>query len=892
MGKIVKTELQSSYRSEWPEITESNDNVYCGGSEAEQMGLEIIREGFCDAQPQNIKMDQSLTFPTPLSQVHNRSTNTSGKQDSLDFPWIQWTERQTKHDQLPLLSLPSLSSSGISSLRSDAEDTCPTPETVTNPGRLLGNSTMPYHTYVSFTSGSDQSMSIDSENEHHRMPGPKIATALSRQCSYITDANENAIDLVHWDPTKFKCGYCQERYLVESDLQRHLVTHKRYRNHLKIRRKNRILDIDRGPSADLSFSSVPSEPLSSTERQNIRNQTRLSFPNGKGNSDGISQHSRLQITLDQHIIALEGLQFSDSELPVAEVSLLDTVKSRRDRKSCVQAAKSNLSFRKHFALIDSTENYPIPASSSNSQHRCTITSAAVPVDILCANNRVEPDDASRSCGLSEQSEMHLFDLEMEVVSNKSNIQDLGLLVQLIFLIKQNLVSCIMREFMDTYKERLATNIRGHGTISGSNSNHDTQSNPLVSRKSSRISSSRGHHFNRDNDGNQDPSDGDEDDNPRAPKRPRAASPPMRMLNDGVKFACPYRKYDPRTYCVRNWRPCALTGLDSVARVKAHLYRHHRIYQCQRCKDLFPSQNVLSEHILALQGCPPNRVNLVEGLTADIEKKLRSRKKSHPSQTEAERWIEIYQILFPTSTPPSPFFEPVEETIDQVSDSAKLAELEAYTQRELPKLFWAALEEVVAKEMQPVEERLRSQLLSMIRDCQDRVFSTYQSMVSSTIETLNLDSSAKDKLLAQFEPLTRTTSAESQLRTGFSLSGLSKMSIPRGASNTAHGSSISGYNSSTTLSSIFNSSTTLSSVFDSTTTLSSAASSQVLPSTKPKSTAIPVKIDEMSACAFRENDENAAVTDTIPDDFWTTDLDETDFDDMSIWNSKTTLDEGL
>ncbi len=59
------------------------------------------------------------------------------------------------------------------------------------------------------------------------------------------------------------------------------------------------------------------------------------------------------------------------------------------------------------------------------------------------------------------------------------------------------------------------------------------------------------------------------------------------------------------------------------------------------------------------------------------------------------------------------FEPVEESVDQVSDSTKLAEIEEYTQKELPKLFWAALEELVTKEMQPVEERLRTQLMGMI-----------------------------------------------------------------------------------------------------------------------------------------------------------------------------------
>lgn len=35
----------------------------------------------------------------------------------------------------------------------------------------------------------------------------------------------------------------------------------------------------------------------------------------------------------------------------------------------------------------------------------------------------------------------------------------------------------------------------------------------------------------------------------------------------LKFACPYRKRDPRKYCLSKWRRCALTPHESVSRVK-------------------------------------------------------------------------------------------------------------------------------------------------------------------------------------------------------------------------------------------------------------------------------------------------------------------------------------
>ena len=35
----------------------------------------------------------------------------------------------------------------------------------------------------------------------------------------------------------------------------------------------------------------------------------------------------------------------------------------------------------------------------------------------------------------------------------------------------------------------------------------------------------------------------------------------------IGFACPYRKRNPKKYCVSDWRPCTLNPLKTVARVK-------------------------------------------------------------------------------------------------------------------------------------------------------------------------------------------------------------------------------------------------------------------------------------------------------------------------------------
>jgi transcription elongation factor Elf1 len=88
--------------------------------------------------------------------------------------------------------------------------------------------------------------------------------------------------------------------------------------------------------------------------------------------------------------------------------------------------------------------------------------------------------------------------------------------------------------------------------------------------------------------------------------------------------------------------------------RGHLYRYHRIFQCPRCKVLEKSANDLEErHTLAVKACELNLIQPAEGITGNIEKKLRSRKKTHKGQSETERWQEMYRILFPNEGVPSP-----------------------------------------------------------------------------------------------------------------------------------------------------------------------------------------------------------------------------------------------
>jgi hypothetical protein len=66
-----------------------------------------------------------------------------------------------------------------------------------------------------------------------------------------------------------------------------------------------------------------------------------------------------------------------------------------------------------------------------------------------------------------------------------------------------------------------------------------------------------------------------------------------------------------------------------------------------------NEDELKKHVLEVKGCEVKEGRPVEGITSDIEKQLKSRKKTHRNQTEAERWQEMYRILFPMEEVPSP-----------------------------------------------------------------------------------------------------------------------------------------------------------------------------------------------------------------------------------------------
>jgi hypothetical protein len=67
--------------------------------------------------------------------------------------------------------------------------------------------------------------------------------------------------------------------------------------------------------------------------------------------------------------------------------------------------------------------------------------------------------------------------------------------------------------------------------------------------------------------NQEGQSSDDENGEEGCGRPEDTSTAKNFEGVSPYFACPYRKRNPRKYCVRNWGPCARTGLQSISRVK-------------------------------------------------------------------------------------------------------------------------------------------------------------------------------------------------------------------------------------------------------------------------------------------------------------------------------------
>ncbi|KAL5322692.1 hypothetical protein ACEPPN_010667 [Leptodophora sp. 'Broadleaf-Isolate-01'] len=202
----------------------------------------------------------------------------------------------------------------------------------------------------------------------------------------------------------------------------------------------------------------------------------------------------------------------------------------------------------------------------------------------------------------------------------------------------------------------------------------------------------------------------DEDNERSPKRKGKGPETQAAADIHLKFACPYRKHNPRKYCIKDWQRCVLTPHTTVARVK--------------CEETFKSEEELDVHIKSDEGCRSRELATpLDGITSKLRKQIQCRKKAHPGQTEESRWKQIYEMIFPGVPVPEPCKPYESDSLDRDEGGAgspAATDLVAFHQ-----YLRRVLEVEVNNEVEPIEERLRGRLIDII----DQAFSRFQAIRS-------------------------------------------------------------------------------------------------------------------------------------------------------------------
>ncbi|CEF71836.1 hypothetical protein FGSG_11649 [Fusarium graminearum PH-1] len=96
------------------------------------------------------------------------------------------------------------------------------------------------------------------------------------------------------------------------------------------------------------------------------------------------------------------------------------------------------------------------------------------------------------------------------------------------------------------------------------------------------------------------------------------------------------------------------GWTQFHRLKEHIFRKHCIpgYKCSRCVSCFDNSDGLEGHILSVESCKLRESTEAEGINAEQERRLRTRKRtkteadSNEAVRDTQRWYEMYKIIFP------------------------------------------------------------------------------------------------------------------------------------------------------------------------------------------------------------------------------------------------------
>ncbi|UNI23876.1 hypothetical protein JDV02_009668 [Purpureocillium takamizusanense] len=117
------------------------------------------------------------------------------------------------------------------------------------------------------------------------------------------------------------------------------------------------------------------------------------------------------------------------------------------------------------------------------------------------------------------------------------------------------------------------------------------------------------------------------------------------------FACPFWKKGPSAHQV-----CFSMKLARIRDVKQHLARKHTPnHYCERCFQVFEQKPSHTAHVMSAESCHPRPLETLDGVTNEQRKELS--KKSKRSQTPAEQWYAVWDILFGDAPrPESPYMD--------------------------------------------------------------------------------------------------------------------------------------------------------------------------------------------------------------------------------------------
>jgi hypothetical protein len=166
---------------------------------------------------------------------------------------------------------------------------------------------------------------------------------------------------------------------------------------------------------------------------------------------------------------------------------------------------------------------------------------------------------------------------------------------------------------------------------------------------------------RDGDGDDDYDDDDKGASEDAQHGRRKSARPRQKENE-ILFACPYYKRDPIRYSI-----CLKFALRRIKDVKQHIYRKHArsAFYCAFCWADFGDEQSRDHHVRARRCEPRERAPAGDGISVDQKNQLH--KKIYRSDSTAEQWFRIWDIVFPAVPKPADIYlgSHVEEAVAMV-----------------------------------------------------------------------------------------------------------------------------------------------------------------------------------------------------------------------------------